>query len=55
MLESSRAWPIFIMSFFSSFEIIQDVVPELWISFWVPASIAEAAAVISNGAKKKFS
>ena len=51
MLESSRAWTIFIMSFISSFEIIKVVVPEPCIFFWIPASIAEAAAVIPNRAK----
>ena len=39
------------MSFISSFEIIKVVVPEPCIFFWIPASIAEAAAVISNGTK----
>ena len=39
------------MSFISSFEIIRLVVPEPCIFFWIPTSIAEAAAVISNGAK----
>ena len=41
------------MPFISSFEIIA-VVPEPCIFFWIPASIAEAAAVISNGAKTFF-
>ena len=50
MLESLRAWAIFIMSFISSFEIIKVFVPEPCIFFWIPASIAEAAAVIPNGA-----
>ena len=39
ILESSRAWTIFIMSFISSFEIIKVVVPELCIFFWNPASM----------------
>ena len=42
------------MSFISSFEIIKVVVPEPCIFFWIPASIAEAAAVIPNGAKTFF-
>ena len=52
MPESSRTF--FIISFISSFEIIKVVISELCIFFWIPASIAEAAAVISNGAKKYF-
>ena len=51
ILESSRAWTIFIMSFISSFKIIEVVVPEPCIFFWIPASIAEGPAVIPNGAK----
>ena len=54
ILESPRARTIFIMSFISSFEIIKVVVPEPYIFFWIPASIAEAAAVIPNGAKTFF-
>ena len=54
ILESSRVWIIFFMSFISSFEIIKVVVPEPCIFFWIPASIAEAAAVIPNGARKHF-
>ena len=42
------------MSFISSFEIIKVVVPEPCILFSIPASIAEAAAVIPNGAKTFF-
>ena len=42
------------MSFISSFEIIKVVVPEPYIFFWIPASIAEAAAVIPNGDKTFF-
>ena len=42
------------MSFISLFEIIKVVVPEPCIFFWIPASIAEAAAVIPNGAKTFF-
>ena len=52
--ESSRAWTTFIMSFISSFEIIRVGVPETCIFFWIPASIAEAAAVIPNVAKVFF-
>ena len=36
------------MSFISLFENIKVVVPEPCIFFWIPASIAEAAAVIPN-------
>ena len=42
------------MSFISSFEIIKVVVLEPCIFFWIPASIAEAAAVNPNGAKTFF-
>ena len=41
------------MSFISSFEIIKVVVPEpfIFFFFWIPASIAEAAAVIPKETK----
>ena len=39
------------MTLISSFEIMKVVVPEPCIFFWTPVSIAEAAAVIPNGAK----
>ena len=42
------------MPFISSFEMIKVVVPEPCIFFWIPASIAEAAAVIPYGAKIFF-
>ena len=42
------------MLFIFSFEIIKVVVPQLCIFFWIPASIAEAAAVIPTGAKIIF-
>ena len=42
------------MSFISSFEIIKVVAPEPCIFFSIPASIAEAAAVIPNGPKTFF-
>ena len=42
------------MSFFSLLEIIKVVVPEPGIFFWIPLSIAEAAAVIPNWAKICF-
>ena len=42
------------MSFISSFEIIKVFVPEPCIFFSIPASIAEVAAVILNGAKTFF-
>ena len=35
-------------------EIVKVVVPEPYIFFWIPASIAEAAVVIPNGAKTFF-
>ena len=35
-------------------EIAKVAVPEPYIFFWIPASITEAAAVISNGAKTFF-
>ena len=46
---------MFIISFISPFEIIKVVVPESCIFLWIPASIAEVAAVIPNGAKTFFS
>ena len=52
--DSSRAWTIFMTSFIFSFEIIKVGVPEPCIFFWIPASIAEAASVIHNGAKIFF-
>ena len=42
------------MSLISSSEIIKVAVAEPCIFFWVPASIAEAAAVIPIGAKIFF-
>ena len=42
------------MSFISLFEIIKVVVPEPSIFFLIPASIAETAAVIPNGAQTIF-
>ena len=42
------------MSFSSSSEIIKVVVLEPCIFLWIPASIAEAAAVIPNRAKTFF-
>ena len=50
ILQSLRAWAIFIMSSISLFEIIKAVVPEQGIFFWIPASVAKAAAVIPNRA-----
>ena len=38
----------------SSFEIIKVVFPQPWIFLWIPASIAEAAAVIPHGSKMFF-
>ena len=42
------------MSFISLCEINKVVVPEPGIFFWILASIAEAAAVIPNGARIFF-
>ena len=42
------------MSFISSFEIIKVVVPEPYVLFRIPESIAEAEAVIPNRAKTFF-
>ena len=42
------------MSFVSLLEIIKVVVPEPGIFFWIPLSIAEAAAIIPNWAKICF-
>ena len=42
------------MSFISSVEIINVVAAKLYIFFWIHTSIAEAAAVIPNGAKIFF-
>ena len=36
------------------FEIIKVVLSEPCILFWIPASIAETAAVITKGAKTSF-
>ena len=52
--ESSRAWTFFIISFTYSFEIIKFVIPEPNIFFWIPESIAKAAAIISYLAKIFF-
>ena len=56
ILESSRAWIIFIISFFSSVGIIKVIAPEpyFFFFFWIPASIVEASAVTPNGAKTSF-
>ena len=45
---------MFKMSLIFSFEIIKVVVVEPCISFWIPGSIAEVAAVIPNGDKIFF-
>ena len=42
------------MSFISSFEIINFAVSEPCIFFWIPAWITEAATVIPNGAEIFF-
>ena len=42
------------MSFIYAFEIIEIVVPEPCILFWIPASTAVAAAGIPNWTKKFF-
>ena len=44
----------FIMPLIYLLEIVKVVVPEPYIFFSIPASIAEAAAVIPNGAKTFF-
>ena len=62
ILKSSRTWIIFIMSFIPSFGIIKVVAreaedegwPEPCIFFWIPASIAEAAALVPNRVKILF-
>ena len=42
------------MSFISSFEIIDVVIPEPCIFFWIPALVGDAAAVTHDGAKILF-
>ena len=42
------------MSFIYFLQIIKVVAPEPCIFFWIPASIADAGAVIRNGAKIFF-
>ena len=54
LFESSKALTIFKISFISSFEIVKDAIQEPCIFFSIPASIAEEAAVIPNGAKICF-
>ena len=44
----------FIMPLIYLLEIVKVVVPEPYIFFSIPASIAETAAVIPNGAKTFF-
>ena len=39
------------ISFVSSFQITNDVVPDLKLFFWIAASVAEAAAVNPSGTK----
>ena len=51
ILESSRACTIFIISFNSSFEIINVVFPDPNIFVCIPASAADAAAVNPKGIK----
>ena len=51
ILESSRAWIIFITSFISSFEIIKVVLPDPNIFLCIPASASDAAAVNPKGIK----
>ena len=45
ILEPSRAWTIFVMSFISSFQIIKVVVPDSNIFLCIPTSAADAAAL----------
>ena len=54
ILECSKGWTVFILSFIYFFQIIKVVAPEPCIFFWIPASIADAGAVICNGAKIFF-
>ena len=49
LFESSKA-----LTIISSFEIVKDAIQEPCIFFSIPASIAEEAAVIPNGAKICF-
>ena len=51
ILEFSRACTIFIISFISSFEIINVVFPDPNIFLCIPASAADAAAVNPKGIK----
>ena len=51
ILESSKAWIIFIISFISSLEIIKAVFPERNIFLCIPASAADAVAVNPKGIK----
>ena len=48
ILESSRAYTIFIISFISSSEIIKVVFPDPNIFLCIPASAADAADILAN-------
>ena len=48
---SSRELAIFMISFISSLEIINVVQPDLNIFLWIPASVADTAAINPNGIK----
>ena len=54
IFESSKALIIFKILFIYSFEIIKVVVPEPSISFCIPASATDTAAVNPNGIKSLF-
>ena len=49
--DSSRDLIIFMISSISSFKIINVIIPEPKIFFWIAASVADAAAVNANGIK----
>ena len=49
--DSSRGVIIFMISFISSFEVINVVVPDPNIFLWIAGSVADAAAVHPNGIK----
>ena len=52
--DSLRDIAIFIISFISSFEIINVELPDPNISWWIAASVADTAAVNPNGIKTIF-
>ena len=50
--DSSRDLIIFMISFISSWEMTNVVLPDPNISSWIAASVADAATVNPNGVKK---